>query len=53
MKVMFKVIYKSELYDVFDMTDRCYIARKHNESNRGRYITARQVWLPKKDCEVV
>lgn len=53
MRVMFKVIYKSELYDVFDMTDRCYIARKHDENDKGPYIYNRQVWLPKKDCEVV
>lgn len=52
MKVMFRVIYKSELYDVFDMTDRCYIARKSDSSNRGPYVTNRQVWLPKKECEV-
>lgn len=42
--LMFSVIYKDELYKVHDMTDRCYIARDY----RGR-----QVWLPKKDCEVV
>lgn len=42
--LMFQVIYKSELFDVFDMTDRCYIAR----NARGR-----QVWLLKQLCEVV
>lgn len=52
MEFMFRVIYKGELYDVFDMTDRCYIARKHDENDKGPYIHARQVWLPKKDCEV-
>lgn len=41
---MFKVIYKSELYDVFDMTDRCYIARG---------VRGRRIQLPKEDCEVV
>ena len=50
--VMFRVIYKDELYDVYDMTDRCYIARKHDENDNGPYIQSRQVWLPKKECEV-
>ena len=41
---MFRVIYKSELFYAFDMTDRYYIVR----NNRGRPI-----YLPKQDCEVV
>lgn len=40
----FDVIYKGRTYHVHDMNDRCYIARNSD---------GMQVWLLKKDCEVV
>ena len=41
---MFQVIYKGELYQVFDMNDRHYIAR----NSKGK-----QVFIQKDLCEVV
>ena len=43
---MFKVIYKDKLYEVYDMTEQCYLV--YDISGKGYTL-----YLPKEECEVV